>query len=474
MILKGNERGNSKQLAVHLLNDLDNEHVEVHEVRGFVSEDVTGAFKESFAISKGTKCRNHLFSLSLNPPQDQNVPVETFEAAINQVEEKIGLSGQPRAIVFHEKHGRRHAHCVWSRIDAVTMTARNLAHYKNKLQSVSRELYLEHNWKMPKGLAKSEQRDPRNFSLAEWQQCKRMGKNARDIKTMMQDCWAVSDNATAFQHALKERGLVLAKGDRRGHVAVTHEGEVLSISRYVGKKAKEVRERLGEPENLPSVETAKVQIAKDMGQAFKRHAAEVKTQRTNEAVLAQKQRTNMIASHRTERQRLKSAQKARWNTEASERSSKLNKGLKGVWQRVKGQHKRIRQQNEHEALAAIKRDREQREHLVFAQLKDRRDIEVKVKAARKQKTKTLHELRDDQRRYRQLIRDPKTALQKSFAANKAGSSPEQSADANNRTERPAPPRAAATRPSPKDRLNNLRNKEVKSIRIVDKGPELER
>jgi hypothetical protein len=26
------------------------------------------------------------------------------------------LNGQPRVIVFHEKNGRRHAHCVWSRI----------------------------------------------------------------------------------------------------------------------------------------------------------------------------------------------------------------------------------------------------------------------------------------------------------------------------------------------------------------------
>lgn len=131
MILKGDERGNSKQLAVHLLNDRDNEHVEVHEVRGFVSEDVTGAFKESYAISQGTKCRNHLFSLSLNPPQNEDVSIEAFETTINRVEEKIGLSGQPRAIVFHEKQGRRHAHCVWSRIDADTMTARNLSHYKN-------------------------------------------------------------------------------------------------------------------------------------------------------------------------------------------------------------------------------------------------------------------------------------------------------------------------------------------------------
>ena len=77
------------------------------------------------------------------------MPVAAFEAAIARVEEKLGLSGQPRVVVFHEKEGRRHVHCVWSRIDAATMTAINLAHTRRKLQDVSRALYLEHGWKMP-------------------------------------------------------------------------------------------------------------------------------------------------------------------------------------------------------------------------------------------------------------------------------------------------------------------------------------
>ena len=81
------------------------------------------ALEEIHAISKGTKCKQPMFSLSFNPPGDKSVPVEAFEAAIEKAEKKLGLEGQPRVIVFHEKKGRRHAHCVWSRIDAQTMTA---------------------------------------------------------------------------------------------------------------------------------------------------------------------------------------------------------------------------------------------------------------------------------------------------------------------------------------------------------------
>lgn len=216
MILKGSERGNSKELAVHLQNTAENDHVTVHEIRGFISVDVTGAFKEAYAISKGTKCRNHLFSLSLNPPQSEYVEIEIFEQAIDRIEKELSLLNHPRVIVFHEKYGRRHAHCVWSRIDADTMTAQNISHYKNKLQSISRELYRQHNWKMPQGLIRGHKSDPRNFSLAEWQQCKRMDKNARDLKGMMQDCWSASDNLASFQTALNEREALKAlKRDRK-------------------------------------------------------------------------------------------------------------------------------------------------------------------------------------------------------------------------------------------------------------------
>ena len=68
------------------------------------------------------------------------------------IEQKLGLEDQPRAIVFHEKDGRRHCHAVWSRIDAQEMKAINLPFFKNRLMEISRELYLEHGWDMPHGM----------------------------------------------------------------------------------------------------------------------------------------------------------------------------------------------------------------------------------------------------------------------------------------------------------------------------------
>ena len=57
MILKASQRGGGSQLAAHLLKEDDNEHVEIHEISGFMSDTPMEAFKEAYAISRGTKCR---------------------------------------------------------------------------------------------------------------------------------------------------------------------------------------------------------------------------------------------------------------------------------------------------------------------------------------------------------------------------------------------------------------------------------
>ncbi|MGS4884963.1 AAA family ATPase [Roseibium sp. MB-4] len=263
MILEGAQRGGAIRLAEHLLNMHDNDHVEVHEVSGFLSTDLLGALQEAEAISKGTRCRQFFFSVSLSPPQTENVPNSVFETAITRIEEKFGLEGQPRAIVFHEKKGRRHAHCVWSRIDAAQMKAINLPHFKRKLTSLARDLYIEHGWEMPEGFRDAAQRDPLNYSNIEALQAKRINKDPKVIKQTFRQCWEASDSRAAFANALKEHGFTLARGDRRGFVAVDGNGEVYSIARWVGEKTKTVQDRLGDLQGLPSVEEARRVQLKD-------------------------------------------------------------------------------------------------------------------------------------------------------------------------------------------------------------------
>lgn len=404
MILKGSQRGGGKQLGQHLMRADENEHVEVHEIRGFVSDDIVSALKEAYAVSKGTKCKQFLFSVSLNPPPQERVPVETFENAIARIEQRNGLAGQPRIVVFHEKEGRRHAHAVWSRIDAETMTARNLPFFKAKLRDLARELYLENGWKMPRGLMNSREADPRNFSLAEWQQAKRMGRDARDLKALMQECWAVSDSKAAFMQALKARGFTLAKGDRRGHVAITPEGEVLSVSRYTAKKTKEVEARLGKSDGLPSVAEAKAALAKDLSATFKRHMREAEEQKRRDLSPLEAERRAMVQNQRQERAHLKAKQQERWAEESRQRAARFDKGVRGLWSRVTGKHAEVQRQNEREAYAALSRDRDQRQGLIEAQMRDRQALQVKIRAVRDRHAAMLRELRADRQQVRQMMR----------------------------------------------------------------------
>jgi len=152
MIPKGNQRGGGQQLAAHLMNDFDNDRVEVANVRGTIAQDLSGAFAEWQAEAKATKCRKYLYSLSLNPDQRQRkLTREQYLDFIDRAEKRLGLENQPRAVVFHVKHGREHAHVAWSRIDAGKMCAVQLSNDHQKLRKVAQEFARDHGIELPDG-----------------------------------------------------------------------------------------------------------------------------------------------------------------------------------------------------------------------------------------------------------------------------------------------------------------------------------
>ena len=403
MILVGNQRGGAKDLALHLLKD-ENDHVEVYELRGFVARDLRGAFNEAYAVSRGTRCKQYLFSCSLNPPATANVCIDDFEAAIARIETKLGLAGQPRAIVFHEKEGRRHAHCVWSRIRADDMKAVQLSYTHKKLMGVARDLYLEHGWKMPRGLARTKASDPRNFTLAEWQRAKRLGQHPHAVKTAVQDAWAISDSKTSLMNALRERGYGLARGDSKAFVVIDRHGEVYSLPRQIGLKTKDVRVRLGDGDDLPDVASIKTAIANDMQPVLSRLKNEVLQDLRGRNRGLRQERQNMRDRHREARRTFMKAIEARRWEEARIRQARFRTGVKGLWDWVRGENQRIRILNEVEAKAAAQRDRAEKDALIFAQLEERRRmIDLRREIARAYADKS-RDIRADQRAYDDLAR----------------------------------------------------------------------
>lgn len=418
MILKAKERGDGRQLGFYLLKTDTNEHVQVHDLRGFVADDLPSALHEIDLISRGTKAQKYLFSMSLNPPQDQYVRTETFEAAIEAIETKLGLTGQPRVIVFHEKDGRRHAHAVWSRIDAAKMRAINLAHYKLKLRDVARELFLENGWQMPRGFVNSKERDPLNYTLAEWQQAKRAGVDPKALKALFQECWAASDSGKAFASALKSRGYTLARGDRRGVVAVDYRGEVYGVARCVGVKVKAIRARIDEGA-LPSVEEAKAEHVSRMTAMVQVHVSEIEgRQKEQTASLAQRLH-DIRMRQRQARDDLRKVQEARQAAETKERSELFRRGVRGLWDRLTGKHSTIRRQNERETTLGWQRDQAETDALIFRQRDERQLMHGQIRQVRQTHAEQVVELHRDIAGFRQSEPREPSALKEIFQRREA-------------------------------------------------------
>lgn len=401
MILKGSQRSGARQLAVHLLNERDNEHVEVHELRGFASDDLVSAFREAEAVSRGTRAKQFLFSLSLNPPPRERVTVEQFERAIDAAERKLGLNDQPRAIVFHEKEGRRHAHVVWSRIDVDHMKAINLPHFKRRLQEVSRELYREHGWTMPRGLTSSKDRDPRNFTRSEWEQAKSAKQDPKALKSMFQECWAASDSGQAYAQALAERGYTLAAGDRRAAVALDFRGQIYAIAKWTGLRTKEVRGKLDQLKDLPSVDQAKAANAARMTEALRGFIAEAETARRKQSAALATERAQLVERQRKERADLAAALEKRWAQESAQRATRLNKGMRGLWDRLTGRHAQQTKENELQALTAFHRDRREKDGQIERHLQERETFHMLARQQKQAHAKDVEQLHRDIAAYQQ-------------------------------------------------------------------------
>ena len=153
MIAKGNQRSGGQNLATHLMNAHDNERVDIADVSGAVAQDLHGAFAEWRTHSKATRCREYLYSLSINPDDRQgNLTREQYLDFIDRTEKKMGLSEQARAVVFHSKEGRLHCHAVYSRTDLEKLRFIQLSHDRQKLRSVVQEFARDHGLELPDGL----------------------------------------------------------------------------------------------------------------------------------------------------------------------------------------------------------------------------------------------------------------------------------------------------------------------------------
>lgn len=277
MIPFGSQRALGQDLATHLLNAQDNERLEVAQVRGAVARDLHGAFAEWEAQAHSlTQCTNYLYSLSINPDQRQGrLTKEQYLDYIERTEQRLGLSGQPRAVVFHVKQdkngvGREHCHVVWSRIDSEKEKARHVAFDHEKLMMVTREFARDHGLRLPDGYNKEVVRGRRGrgyqMSLYDKRQEELGGLSLAEHKARVTAAWDRRDTARSFVRELEDMGYMLATG-RRDYVLVDLNGTMKALPRVIDDKKvriEQVREFIGRDfpkDSLPSVEEAQALAA---------------------------------------------------------------------------------------------------------------------------------------------------------------------------------------------------------------------
>ncbi|MEQ8694477.1 MAG: relaxase/mobilization nuclease domain-containing protein [Gammaproteobacteria bacterium] len=371
MIPFSSQRGLGQDLATHLLNTHDNEHMELAHLRGAIAPDLHGAFAEwELQADALTNCRNYLYSLSINPdPSQAPLSRAQYLDYAERVEAALGLAGQPRALVFHVKHEREHAHIVWSRIDAENGKAIHMPFDHEKLMQVTRQFAHDHSLELPDGYFKDDNGADKTaqLSLYEKYQQDSTGLTKEQRMDLVTELWRGSDSAPAFVQALGQNGYMLATG-KRPYVLVDVYGDTQALPKLINDKrvrTKDVKAFLAKdfpPESLPSVEdakkltadhrksmeafeTARAEVRKDdeiqLREAQRRKAVLEKIKRMKQRQLDEKRK--LEAALKQQRMKLKNRHLKDAKRTRLQREKVVAKGLPAFLGRVTGMDKVMRQ-----------------------------------------------------------------------------------------------------------------------------------
>jgi hypothetical protein len=263
IIINGGSRSGGAWWSRHLENEETNEQVQVIEYRHLSASTMRAAFYEMEALAAGTKCQNYFYQANINPRADEVLTPVQWREAVDTLEHNLGLTGQPRFIVQHEKEARVHQHVVWSRIDAENGVAISDSLTAQIHERTSRELEITFDLERGKSVLVPDRDFDRPDRRSKKWETFRGADTGIDPKVMKAELEAIRqrcDNGTSFRAALEESGAyVLARGDRRDYVIIDQFGDDHSLARRLDLRAAELRRFMADldPSIVPSVDEAK-------------------------------------------------------------------------------------------------------------------------------------------------------------------------------------------------------------------------
>jgi Relaxase/Mobilisation nuclease domain len=273
IIINGGSGSAGGWWAKHLQNKVKNNRADVIEFSGLSANNLPDAFREMRGLAAVTKASNYFYQANINPRADEHLTPSQWREAVDTLERNLGLTGQPRFVVEHEKRGRTHRHVVWSRIDQEQGIAISDSLTAPIHERVSRELEIKFDLERGKSVLTPDReferpdRRPRNYETF------RAGETGIDpeiVKAELRSLWQRADNGQSFKAALEASGdYTLARGDRRAFVVIDRAGDEHSLARRLGVKTAEMRapgrHRSGQPAKRDGSQGADARAAAGKG-----------------------------------------------------------------------------------------------------------------------------------------------------------------------------------------------------------------
>ncbi|MBL4795985.1 MAG: relaxase/mobilization nuclease domain-containing protein [Oleispira sp.] len=266
MIINGSSRSNGLQLGGYLLDLFGrdkNENIEVLEV-AHPEKHLVEALKQMQEITgSGQRGQKGLYHAQISPAIGEDLelsPAQWIRAA-DVLEQQMGLEGQARALVTHEKNGRIHLHAVWQRYDLDQGKLLSDSWDYIKHEKASRQLEEEFGHEpVPSPHLDKEKRSENSYEHGDKMQDERSKIDRVTLKQELTAAYQESDNGKAFINALSDKGFILAQGRHKSFSIVDENSTVYNPVRFIEDvKTKEFKAKFADikRDDLPSVEEAK-------------------------------------------------------------------------------------------------------------------------------------------------------------------------------------------------------------------------
>ncbi|MFN4247915.1 MAG: relaxase/mobilization nuclease domain-containing protein [Flavipsychrobacter sp.] len=229
MVIRGNSRGNARQLSHYLLARKENEAIRILNIDGQdnpTAEELHQAIFMMGVSAELSRSEKGLYHAQINPAigEDKLMQDDHWLEAADILGKQLGLEQQRRAIVLHTKKGRTHAHVVWERFD----------HTNQKMVSDSFSR-----------LAQDRARKEMETTFGQTQTPHR-NKHRPELKASLSALWHQTGTGAQFVTAARRNGYIISEGSGRSPFMVVDENaRSYDLTRQLqGVRLKDVRQRL--------------------------------------------------------------------------------------------------------------------------------------------------------------------------------------------------------------------------------------